>query len=132
MIRRILCAGRVGGSRRIATSESADFALRAMDTADASSDQARPFALREHVSHDTAFHVRESVIPSGMTICQPFMVEAHQVQNRGVKVVNVNRLLDCSQAVFVSRPMHNARLHASTCKPRSKRPRMVLSALGVR
>ena len=59
------------------------------------------------------------------------MVESHQVQNRGVEVVHVNRFFDGPQAVFVGGSVDNARFDSGARQPRTKRPRMMFSALGV-
>ena len=51
-----------------------------------------PLSSQEFLDH-FAGHIGQSVIPPGMAVGEFLVVQAHQVQDGGVEVVNVNRLL---------------------------------------
>ena len=50
-------------------------------------------------------NVCEPIITTTVAPCEFFVVDPHEMQNRGVKVIDVNRLLDRSNAMLVSRSM---------------------------
>ena len=52
---------------------------------------------------DGAMDVGETVIPTGVPVSEPLVIKTHQVEDRSVEVVGVDRLYDRSQPVFVSR-----------------------------
>jgi len=51
-------------------------------------------ALREDSSHDFSMDVSQPKIASGITVCESLVIEPEQIENGGVQVVNVNRILD--------------------------------------
>jgi hypothetical protein len=50
--------------------------------------------LRYDLFHDIPVHISEPEVAAGVAIREALMVEAQQMQDRGVKVVNVNFVLD--------------------------------------
>ena len=56
------------------------------------------------------------------------MVEAEEVEDRGVEVVDADPILDCFVAEFVARTMRHAPLHASSCQPHRESVRVVVAA----
>ena len=59
------------------------------------------------------------------------MIEAHEVQNGGVEIVDVDGPLDGAQAVLVGGTVDDAALYARAREPRAEGPRMMLAALRV-
>ena len=56
---------------------------------------------RQHLVDDAAMHVGQAVVAAGVTIGESFVIEAHQVQDCGVEVVNVDRIFADVDAVLV-------------------------------
>ena len=57
------------------------------------------------------------------------MVEAHQVQDRGVQVVDVDPVLDGLQAELVGRAVDHAALDAAAGQPHREAQAVVVAAL---
>ena len=64
--------------------------------------------------HHLAGDVREPVVTAAVAVREPLVIEAHQVQNRGVQVVNVNRILDCLEAEVVRRAVRDPALDTTS------------------
>src|SRR4051794_20143666 len=66
---------------------------------------------------DDAVDVGETEVPPGVAIGQLLMVEAQQVQHRGVKVMDVDLLLHGGEAELVRRAVGLAALHPAAGQP---------------
>ena len=53
-------------------------------------------------------HVGQTKIAAGVTVGQPFVVEAQQVQQRGVQVVDADSILDGAESEVVGRAVGQA------------------------
>ncbi len=51
--------------------------------------------------NDFTCDASQSYVEAGMAVGQPLVIHAEDVQDRGVQVVHVNRVYDCSVADFV-------------------------------
>ena len=88
------------------------------------------FADHDRMScHDVAMHVGEAIIAAGMAVCEAGVVEPHQVQDGGVEIMNVHRVLHRADAVLVGRPVHAPAPHAGPGQPGAEGPAMMLAAL---
>lgn len=87
--------------------------------------------LTQYVMDDVAVHVRQTKIAAAVTVRQTGVIEPHQVQNRGMKVVYVHRIVGDANAVFVGLAVHHPATHASASQPRAERPIVMLAAFGV-
>ena len=58
-------------------------------------------ALRQHLLHHPPVHVGQAEVAAGVAVGQLLVVEAEQVQDRGVQVVDVDLVLDRVVAVVV-------------------------------
>ncbi len=65
--------------------------------------------LSQDLTHDVAMHVGQAEIAAAVAIRQPLVVEAHEVQNGGVQVVDVDAVLDGCDAEFVGGAVDVAR-----------------------
>ena len=83
-------------------------------------------ALCENFFHDVAVYVGEAVVATGVAVRQLFVIQAHELQDRGVEIVNVNGLLHGFHAVFVGGTVDDAALHPGPRKPGTERPIVVL------
>lgn len=63
-------------------------------------------------------HVSQPKIATGVTEREPFVIHAHQVQDRRVKIVDMHRLVDRTETVFIGGSVGHA-----TLDPRSREPR---------
>ena len=74
---------------------------------------------REHGPHsgedlagDAAADVGEPKVAAAVAVGQPFVIQAHEVQDRGVQVVNMHAIFDRLHAQFVGRTVNEASLDA--------------------
>ena len=58
-------------------------------------------SLRQNFLGDGAVDIGQSKVAAAVTVGQLFVIEAHEVQHRGVKVVNVHTLFNGSKTEFV-------------------------------
>ena len=72
---------------------------------------------RINLAHDMAFDIGQPEIAACVAIRQTFVVEAQQVQDRGVQVVNVDLVLRSVVAVVVGRAVAEAAFHAAAGQP---------------
>ena len=73
-------------------------------------------------------HVGQPEVAAGVAVGQPLVVEAEQVQHRGVKIVDVNRLVDNRPADFVGLTIRHPASHAAPGHPDRERIRMMIAA----
>src|SRR6185436_13477501 len=57
------------------------------------------------------------------------MIESHQMKNRGVKIVDVDFVLDCVPAEFIGCAMNHAALHTTPCHPHGKPEWMMFATI---
>ena len=69
---------------------------------------------------DFAVHIRESKRAALVAIGQSLVVEAQQIQHRGVQIVHVHRLLDDVVAKFIRAAVRDALLHAAAREQHGK------------
>ena len=86
--------------------------------------------LGQNLFDDTTVDIRESKVPTGMAISEPFMIEAHDVENRGVKIVNMDGVLDHLVADVVRLTVNDSGPDAAAREPAREGRRMVSARLG--
>ena len=64
--------------------------------------------LREDLPDDVPLKICQSVIATGKSVCQLFVVESEQVQHRRVQVMNRDGILDGTKAEVVGRSVDGA------------------------
>ena len=69
----------------------------------------------QNLLHDIAMHIRKAIVPPTEAIRQSRVVKPHQVQDRGVQVVNVDLLLDRVPTELVRGTISHATLDAAPC-----------------
>ena len=62
-------------------------------------------------------HVGQSIVTTGMAERQPLVIEAHQVQDRGMKIMHMNGVLFRSQSMFIRRPVDRAASYPCSRQP---------------
>jgi len=77
---------------------------------------------------DFAIHVGEPIIAALETVGQFRMVDAQAVQDRGVQVVNRDRVLDDVEAVVIGFAVHGARLDAAAGQPHGETGPVMVAA----
>lgn len=80
----------------------------------------RSSPLRQDFAHHSTMHIGQTVIAAGVAIGEVFVVESHQVQDRGVEVVNVDGVLADVDAVLIRFAVGDAGLHACARPARRK------------
>src|SRR4029453_9876505 len=78
----------------------------------------------EQTLHDLAVHVGETETASLVAIGQPFMVDAQQVQQRSLKIVDVHPVFHDVVAEFASFAVEGARLDPSARHPHAEAARV--------
>jgi hypothetical protein len=82
----------------------------------------------ENFSDHAPGDVREPHVAAPLEICQQFVVEAQQVQHRGMQVVHVDFVLDGGKSELIRRPDGLAALDASPRHPNAEASRIVIAA----
>ncbi len=85
--------------------------------------------LRQNLLHDIAVHVGQPVVAAGVAVGEPLVVEAQQVQHRGVQVVDVDAAADHLVAEFVGLAVTEAAFHAAAGQKRRKAFGLVFAAV---
>src|SRR5215467_328821 len=73
--------------------------------------------LSQNLLHHVTAHSREPGVHAGVEVCQPGVIEAHQVKYGGVKIGNVTEVLDGRESEFVSRADGLAAFHSRAGEP---------------
>ena len=78
---------------------------------------------------DVAVHVGQAEVAAGVAVGELLVVEAQQVQDRGVQVVDVDRVLDGLEAELVGRAVDVAALDAAAGQPHGEAVVVVVAAV---
>ena len=81
---------------------------------------------------DVAMHVGETEIAAGIAIGQLFVIEAQEVQDGRMQVVNMDSLLLSSEAEFVGGAMDAAAADAAARQPHAEAVMIVIAAAQLR
>src|SRR6185437_5230384 len=84
----------------------------------------------QNLVDDIAINVGQPIVAPAPAVGQPLVVHAHQMQQRGVQIVDVDFVLDRVPAEFVGGAVDDASLHAASGKPHRKAERMMFAAVG--
>src|SRR5512144_2374883 len=87
---------------------------------------------RQQLLHNLAAHIRKAEVPSLELVSQAGVIQAEQMQNRGLQVVNVNLVLNDVVSEFISGTQRDALLDAGPGQPDRKRSRMVITSQKLR
>jgi hypothetical protein len=82
----------------------------------------------EDLAHDLAVEVGEPEVALGVAVGQPGVVEAEEVEDRGVQVGDVDRLLDGQVAEFVDGVLDVSAADAAAGQPDLEAPVVVIAA----
>ena len=72
--------------------------------------------------------VGQAIIAAGVSVSQFRMIKAHQMQNRGMKVVDVDWILDGSVSKIVGGSINGAAFYASASEPDGESPVIMIAA----
>lgn len=73
--------------------------------------------LPDKVPNDGAMDVGQAVVSAGVAVGEMLVVEAQQVQDGRVKVMNVDAVSSDGDSEFVRRTMHDSAFRSSTGQP---------------
>src|SRR5437868_6366065 len=85
------------------------------------------YALPDDPLHHLAIHVREAVVASAEEVGELRVVDAHEVEDRGVEVMDVDLVLDRVPAELVRGAVDLAAFDAAAGQPHAEAERMVLA-----
>ena len=80
--------------------------------------------------YDFAVDVCQAKTPPLILVCQTLVIDVHQVQNRGVQVMQVHFIVDRMPAEFVRGAVAHSALDASPCEPDGEPVVIVVAAFG--
>ncbi len=83
--------------------------------------------LANNLFNDASMHIREAEIAAGIPIGQFFVVEAQEVQNRRVQVMDVDFILDGGEAKVIGRAMDVAAASAAASQPHAESIMIVIA-----
>ena len=86
------------------------------------------YLCKDGLDH-VAIDIGKAIIAAVVVIGKPRVVNAHEVQNCGVQVVDMDFVLNGVPAKLVGRSMHHAAFDAATCHPHRETERMMLAAV---
>ena len=73
--------------------------------------------LRQNVRHHVSVDIGQAIIAAGVAVGEFLVIDAEQVQNRGVKIVHVHFVLRHRRADLVGAAVGDATLHSATRQP---------------
>ena len=73
--------------------------------------------LGDNVLQDTAMHVREPEVTTGVSVGKTFVVNAQQVQHGGMQVMGVSSVFHSQDSMRVGLSVDDSTLHATPCHP---------------
>jgi hypothetical protein len=79
--------------------------------------------------HHVSVHVGESEVAARHAVGQLFVIEAQQLQDSRVQVVDVHPVLHGLEAEFVGGPVHLATFHPATGEPHREAPVVMVAAV---
>src|SRR5262249_27051733 len=84
---------------------------------------------REDFRHDITVDVGQAEVAAGVPERQPLVVQTHEMKNGRVQVVDVDAVLDGTEAELVRRPVGHAALDAAAGHPHREAPVVVVAAV---
>ena len=75
------------------------------------------YKLRQNFFNKFSMHISQAVIATSVAIGQFFVVEAHQMQHRGVQIMHMGSVFDGSVTKFVRRSIRHSPLDSAAGKP---------------
>ena len=84
-------------------------------------------SLRNNLFDHGAMDIRQTEVPSGVAIGELFVIEAHQLQHRGVKVMDVNSVFNRLIPEFVRTAVGHSAFDATARHPDAEAMMVVVS-----
>jgi four helix bundle protein len=84
--------------------------------------------LSEDPSVHLAMNIRQAEITAAVAVCEPLVIEAHQVQDGGVEIVDMHAVLDGVNSEFVGRAVDHAAADSATGHPHGETGAVVVAA----
>src|SRR4030095_15221610 len=85
-------------------------------------------ALRNDFSHHAAVHIGQAEIAAAVAVGEPFVVEAHEVQDGRVQVVDVHAVLDRGIAHLVGGAVQGPAFATAAGQPHREAEMVVVAA----
>ncbi|EDL59862.1 hypothetical protein PM8797T_15923 [Gimesia maris DSM 8797] len=83
----------------------------------------------ENLGNDIAVHVGQAEIAACVTISQPLVIHAHQMQQRGMQIVNMNLIAGRIVTVLIGCPMDVSFFDPRTSQPHRIPLRIMIAAI---
>ena len=66
---------------------------------------------------DFAMDIGEAIVASAVTVSEFCVIESHEMQDCGVKIVDIDRIFGDADAVIVGLAVNDASFDSGPCKP---------------
>ena len=76
--------------------------------------------LRKNAIGHVSLYIGQAKVAAAVTESKSFVIQSHQVQDRGVQIVDMDRVLDSPKSKVVRLSVGHASLHTPTCHPDGK------------
>ena len=83
--------------------------------------------LRENRFHHPPVNIGQAKIPAGVPVCELFVVESEQMQQRRVQIVDVNVVFDRLESEFIRGAVNRAAFDAAAGQPYAEAVRIVVA-----
>src|SRR6266542_3597892 len=85
--------------------------------------------LGQDFSNNLAVHVGQPEVASAVAVGELCVIQAQQVQNRGVQIVDVNLVLHGLEAEIVGSAVGHASFDAAACQPHAETVGIVIATI---
>ena len=84
---------------------------------------------RDDFLDHVAMHVGKSKVATSKSVGEAFVVDSHKIQDRGMKIVNVDFVFHGPPTEFIGCAMHGPSFHASTGQEHGKSEWMMATSV---
>src|SRR5688572_14933920 len=85
--------------------------------------------LRDEFADDAAMHVGQAEVAAGIAVGEPLVIEAQQVEHRGVQIMDVDAVFHGAEAELVCSSMYASAPNAAAGHPHGEAPVVVVAAV---
>jgi hypothetical protein len=76
-----------------------------------------PSPLHQNIPDHISVNIGQPIVPASVTPCEAFVIDSHQMQYRGMKIMDMDRLFCRPNSMFIGGTMNVATLYTCPGKP---------------
>ena len=73
--------------------------------------------LRQNIRYQISGHISQPIIATTVAVREAFVIYSHEMQNRRMEIVDVNRLVDSANTVFIRGAVNVAAFDSRASEP---------------